>query len=280
MALATRVGFIGLGSQGGPMAESILGAGFPLTVWARRPVSTEAFAGTAAVIAASPRELGAHSDVVGICVVDDADVEEVTLGEHGVLSGMAAGGLLVIHSTIRPETCARIAEQANAVGVSVVDAPVSGGGGAASARRLLVMAGGEAEDVDRCRAVFDAFSDKVIHLGPLGSGQMAKLLNNFVFTAQITMALETYGFADLLGIERAALAEVLASGSGGSRAAVILAGSGFDTSGLQQHALPLLRKDRGIMLDVAEARGAPLPEHLAELAEHTLTMLAEMAGGR
>lgn len=280
MALGTRVGFIGLGSQGGPMAQRILDAGFPLTVWARRPVSTEPFGDTAAVIAASPRDLGANSDVVGICVVDDADVEQVTLGDHGVLSGMAPGGVLVIHATVRPRTCARIAERASGLGVSVVDAPVSGGGGAASARRLLVLVGGDDEDVERCRPVFDAFSDNVVHLGPLGSGQMAKLLNNLVFTAQITMALETYDLADALGIERAALAEVLASGSGGSRAAAILATSGFDTSGLRQHALPLLTKDTGIMLEVAEACGAVLPEHLAELAEHTLTVLAEMAGDR
>ena len=120
------------------------------------------------------------------------------------------------------------------------------------------MVGGADPDVERCRPVFETFGDPVIHLGPLGSGQMAKLMNNFVFTAQVGMALETYAFADRLGIDRAAIAQVLAHGSGASRAAAIVAGSGFATRGLSG-AAPLLRKDVGIMLDVAAALGAAPP---------------------
>ncbi|HET9732326.1 MAG TPA: NAD(P)-dependent oxidoreductase [Acidimicrobiales bacterium] len=275
-AVATRVGFIGLGSQGAPMAHRIAEEGFPLAVWGRRPETTSSFAGTAAIVA-SPRQVAATSDIVCVCVVADRDVEEVVLGADGVLAGMAPGGILVIHSTVRPDTCSAIAEEATAVGVSVVDAPVSGGGGAAAERRLLVMAGGERAALERCRPVFETFSGSIIHLGPLGSGQMAKLLNNLVFTAQITVALETYSFADRLGIDRRALAEVLAAGSGGSRAAAIIAASGFDTTGLRQHALPLLVKDTGIMREVAEARGAAPPEKLDELARHTLALLAALA---
>ncbi|SQD98622.1 6-phosphogluconate dehydrogenase NAD-binding [Parafrankia sp. Ea1.12] len=267
----TRVGFIGLGSQGGPMARRIADEGYPLTVWARRAASVEPFAGVAAV-ASTPAEVGESSDVVGICVVADADVEDVLLRDDGVLAGMAAGGVVVIHSTIRPETCQRLAAEAAKQEISIIDAPVSGGGDAAAQRRLLVMVGGEDDAVARCRPVLEAFARPVIHLGPLGSGQVAKLVNNFVFTAQVGLALETFSFAQRLGMDRVAAAQVLAHGSGGTRASAILAASGFDTTGLRQ-AEPLLRKDVGIVLDVARAAGVPEPAALVELARNTLSAL-------
>lgn len=272
----TRVGFIGLGSQGGPMARRIVEDGYPLTLWARRRESLEPFADTAATSAGTPAELGAASDVVGICVVADADTEDVVLRPDGVLSGMAPGGVIAIHATIHPATCRRIAEAAARHGVAVVDAPVSGGGPAAAERRLLVMAGGAEADVARCQPVFETFADPVIHLGPLGSGQLCKLLNNFVFTAQVGVALDTFAFADELGMDRAAVARVLANGSGGSRAAAILAASGFNTGGLRG-AAPLLRKDVEIMRDVAQSAGVWHPDALAGLTEHALTLLTTSA---
>ncbi|MFF4276520.1 NAD(P)-dependent oxidoreductase [Streptomyces sp. NPDC001536] len=270
----TRVGFIGLGSQGAPMARRIAEESFPLTLWARRSTSTDAFADTAATVAATPADLGAASDVVCLCVVADADVEDVLLRPDGVLTGMAPGGLVVLHSTIHPDTCRRVADEAAKREIAVVDAPVSGGGGAAAERRLLVMTGGQEADVARCRPVFDTFADPVIHLGPLGSGQLAKLLNNFVFTAQVGLALDTFSLADGLGMDRTAVAQVLAHGTGGSRAAAILAASGFNTNGLRQ-ALPLLRKDVGLLLDVAATARAPRPPTLAGLTAHTLSTLGE-----
>ncbi|MEU3781961.1 NAD(P)-dependent oxidoreductase [Streptomyces sp900129855] len=276
----TRVGFVGLGSQGAPMARRIAEEAFPLTLWARRGASTDAFADTAATVAATPAELGAASDIVCLCVVADADVEDVLLRSDGVLAGMAPGGVVALHSTIHPDTCLRVAEKAAEREVAVVDAPVSGGGGAAAQRRLLVMAGGQETDVARCRPVFDTFADPVIHLGPLGSGQRAKLLNNFVFTAQVALALETFALADGLGMDRTAVAQVLAHGTGGSRAAAVLAASGFNTDGLRQ-ALPLLSKDVGLLLDVADTARAPRPEHLEGLTKHTLSTLGRLpAHGR
>ena len=135
------------------------------------------------------------------------------------------------------------------------------------------MAGGEEEPVNRCRAVFETFADPVIHLGPVGSGQLAKLINNLVFTAQLTLALETFSFADRLGVNRAALAQVLGNGSGGSRAVAILAASGVDVSGIRQSE-GLLRKDVRIMLEVAQAKGATEPEAIVQLARRTLETLA------
>lgn len=276
MNRAARVGFIGLGSQGGPMARRIVESGHPLTIWARNPASLRPLEETAATAVATPAEVGASSDVVGICVVADADVEDVLLRPDGVLAGMRPGGVIAIHSTIHPDTCRRLASDAAARGISIVDAPVSGGGQAAAAQKLLVMAGGAEEDVARCRPVFETFANPVIHLGPLGSGQMAKLLNNFLFTAQLGAAMDTFDFADRLGIDRAEMAKVLAHGSGGTRAAAILAASGFDTDGVRR-AVALLRKDVGLMCDVAKANGAITPSVLLELAQNTLTMLSEPA---
>ncbi len=148
-----RVGFIGLGSQGGPIARRIIGAGYPVTLWARRPATLEPFAGTSAKVSGSPAELAAASDLVCICVVSDADVEEVLAGEGGVLAGLGPGGVVAVHSTIHPHTCQRLAEEAATRDVRLIDAPVSGGGPAAAEGRLLVMAGGEADTVELCRPV-------------------------------------------------------------------------------------------------------------------------------
>ena len=271
-APSLRVGFIGLGSQGAPMARCIKEAGYQLTVWARRSESAEPFAD--ARVAASPAEVGTASDVVGICVVSDADVEAVVLGAEGVLAGMGAGGTIAVHSTIHPETCFKLAEQADAAGVVVVDAPVSGGGVAAAEHRLLVMGGGEKSDFDRCRPVFETFGNPVIHLGPLGSGELAKLLNNLVFVAHVGAALETFSSAQQLGVDPLALAEVLAHGSGGSRAQAILAASHCDLSGLRQ-ARSLLHKDVDLVVDVLRSRDAPMPSCLLHLAQFTFETLED-----
>jgi 3-hydroxyisobutyrate dehydrogenase-like beta-hydroxyacid dehydrogenase len=271
--LMPRIGFIGLGSQGGPMARRIEGDGFPLTLWARRAAALKPFAATTVTVADTPAELGAASDIVGICVVADVDVTDVLLRPDGVLAGMDAGGLVMIHSTIHPDTCRLLADAAAERGVAVIDAPVSGGGNAAAERRLLVMAGGAAEDVARARPVLETFADPLLHVGELGSGQLAKLFNNFVFTAQVGLALDTYAFARQLGIDPAAAAQVLAGGTGGSRAAAILAASGFDLAGLRA-AEALLRKDAKITHDVADACGAEAPAALNSLVSGTLETLA------
>src|SRR4051794_8114267 len=157
----TRVGFVGLGSQGGPMARRIVEAGYPTTLWARRPASLEPFADTAAATAASPAELGAASDVLGVCVVDDAGVDEVLRGPDGALAAMADGAVVIVHSTVHPETCVRL--QDDFPHLRLVDAPVSGGGQKAADGELLVMVGGPTDVVERCRPVLETFGDPVLH---------------------------------------------------------------------------------------------------------------------
>ena len=208
-----RVGFIGLGSQGGPMARAIAEAGFDTTLWARRPDTLGPFAGTRAVIAESPFALAAVSDIVCLCVVGDDDVRQVTGGEQGVLAGLQPGGIIVVHSTVHPNTCLELAKQALARGVRVVDAPVSGGAPAVEKKQLLVMVGGEEADVEKCLAVFGTYGDPVVHLGELGAGQTSKILNNLLFSANLGAAMSLLEIGETLGIPRARMCEVIASGS-------------------------------------------------------------------
>jgi 3-hydroxyisobutyrate dehydrogenase-like beta-hydroxyacid dehydrogenase len=247
-----RVGFVGLGDQGGPIARRIIEAGFTTTVWARRPASLERFGATPRV-AESRVALGAASDLVGICVVNDDDVRAVALGPEGVLAGMAPGSILAIHSTIHPDTVAEVASWAGERGVAVIDAPVSGGGASAGAGELLVMVGGDAAILEQCREVLSSFASNIIHLGPLGSGQVAKGINNMAFTASLGLALEATDLGAALGLDPAALLEVLSLGSASSFAIGVLRRSGGDLGAFSAGAL--LRKDADIVEALAAASG-------------------------
>jgi 3-hydroxyisobutyrate dehydrogenase-like beta-hydroxyacid dehydrogenase len=232
------------------MARRIIDAGFPTTLWARRPESLEPFRDTSVAVATSVAELGAAAEVLAVCVVDDAGVDEVLRGPDGALAAMADGAIVVIHSTVHPTTCLRLQEDFPAL--HVIDAPVSGGGQKAATGELLVMAGGPATIVDRCRPVLETFGDPVLHLGPLGSGQEAKVLNNTVFAAQLALAAEVFELAVARHLDPGAVATVLSSGSGRSYAAEVLAGAGYDLEGLAPFAGDLLAKDVGILVDRAE----------------------------
>ncbi|MER5183370.1 NAD(P)-dependent oxidoreductase [Streptomyces sp. NPDC002896] len=249
----THVGFIGLGSQGAPMARRIIEAGHPVTLWARRPATLVPFEGTPAKVATSPAELAAASDLVCVCVVDDADVEEVVLGERGVLAGLRRGGVIAVHSTVHPDTCRRLEARAAAQDVQVVDAPVSGGAPAAAEGRLLVMVGGESGTVRYCRPVFESFGDPVVHLGPLGSGQVAKLLNNVLMTANLATAADTLALGRELGVDPRALAEAVGHGSGASYALGRIAGHGGSLQAMAPYAGRLLRKDVRLLAQLTDA---------------------------
>jgi 3-hydroxyisobutyrate dehydrogenase len=247
---AIRVGFVGLGSQGGPMARRIVDAGYPMTLWARRPEALEPFGDTAASVAASPAELGAASDVLGVCVVDDAGVDQVLRGPGGALAAMADGSVVIVHSTVHPATCLRLQEDFPEL--HVLDAPVSGGGHKAAAGELLVMVGGPPEVVERCRPVLETFGDPVLQVGPLGSGQEAKILNNALFAAQLAVAAEVFALATARHLHQQAVATILSNGSGRSYAAEVVAGSGFGLEALAPFAGELLAKDVGILVDLAD----------------------------
>ena len=244
------------GQPGRPHGPPIIDAGYDTTLWARRPATLVRFDDTPARRAASPADLAAASDLVCICVVDDADVEEVLTGERGVLTGLRKGGVIAVHSTVHPDTCSRLADRARTHGVALIDAPVSGGGPAAAEGRLVVMAGGEPGTVAYCRPVFATYGNPVVHLGPLGTGQLAKLLNNVLFTANLATAADTLALGRELAIDPTALAQVLAKGSAGSFALDRVASAGGTLERIAAHAEPLLRKDVRLVGDVAAAAGA------------------------
>jgi 3-hydroxyisobutyrate dehydrogenase-like beta-hydroxyacid dehydrogenase len=251
-----RVGFIGLGSQGGPMARRIVDAGHPTTLWARRPATLDPYRDSAAEYAVTPKDLAARVDLACVCVVDDAGVEAVVTGPDGLLAGMAPGGVIAIHSTVHPETCQRLAEQAAAQGVTLIDAPVSGGGPGAEAGRLLVMVGGDAGTLERCRPVFASYGDPIVHLGPVGAGQRAKLINNLMLTANLGVLESAYVLARSLDVDPEHLSTVLRHGSGNSFAVNVLRGPDFGLAPMGEMAGTLLQKDVRLVVDLATASGA------------------------
>jgi 3-hydroxyisobutyrate dehydrogenase len=255
------VGFVGLGSQGGPMARRIVEAGFPLLLWARRPETLAPYRDTSAQFVGDLAELGARSDHVGVCVVDDAGVREVV---GTLLSAMRAGSRIAIHSTIHPDTCIALAKQAAERAVAVIDAPVSGGGGGAAAGTLTVMVGGDAAAVAAARPVFETFGGLIAHLGGVGAGQFAKLVNNSLMAANMALADAALGAGAALGLDRAALIELVKASSGRSYGFEVRAR--LPDIAMFGHGAKLLAKDVGLLTAVlgsdlctATLRGAAEP---------------------
>lgn len=208
-----KVGFIGLGSQGAPIAERMLLAGHPLTIWARRPESAQDLVGKGAILAPSVEALAADCDYVGVCVVDDAGVEDVCAK---LIPALKPGSLLVIHSTILPSSCETLAERCAAAGIEFLDAPVSGGGPAAAAGTLTVMCGTTPETFAKALPVLETFGGKIVLLGPAGSAQQAKIINNSLMAAHMGLAFSALDLADRIGVDRAALSDLIKHSSGRS----------------------------------------------------------------
>jgi 3-hydroxyisobutyrate dehydrogenase len=241
-----RVGFIGLGDMGGALASRIVGAGFPTVLWARRPEVLSSFAGPTVHAAATPAELASAVDLVGICVWDDDAVREVVCGRDGVLAGCRRGTVIAIHSTVHPHTCHELAEAAAKYEAVVLDAPVSGGREVALTGKLVVAVGGDEKTFQRSRPVLESFGDPVIHLGGLGAGQLAKLLNNALLAANLAAANDALALAHSLGLHTEAMVEVLRRGSGRSYALdVAVAGRGSAT--IREQAAGPLGKDIGCL---------------------------------
>lgn len=262
-----KVGWIGLGSQGGPMARALANSGVPVQLWARRPEALEAYADTPATTAATPLALMMESDVLVLVVRNDEDVKEILFGawQPEVLGGsgakppiasMKAGSVVVIHSTIHPDTVREIETVAREYGVGVVDAPVSGGGHSAEDKSLLVMTAGEPEVVAQVRPMFEQYSNLVPYLGPAGSAQAAKIINNFLLTANMGVAQSAFAIAKHIGVDPESLKLVLSNGSGRSFGVNMVGGAGWDLKPSAAVAGPLLQKDTRLMVALAETADA------------------------
>ncbi|EFC81342.1 NAD(P)-dependent oxidoreductase [Parafrankia sp. EUN1f] len=208
-----KVGFIGLGGMGLPMAQRIHAEGHDLTLWARRPTSLEPFAGSGVTVATTPAEMGAELDAVGVCVFDAAGVEEVVFGPAGLAEGLRPGAVVLVHSTVSPGQIQRIAERAAGSGLRVLDAPVSGGGPRALAGKLTIMIGGDADTLADVTDLLSALSDHVVHLGGIGAGSKAKLINNTLLAAQIALADDAMRIGRSLDVDPEGLAAILMSSS-------------------------------------------------------------------
>ncbi len=266
----TRVGFIGLGEQGKPLAVNVAKGGFDLMVHDLRREPVEELAASGARAARNAREVGAHGDIIEVIVVNDEQVEAVVLGEDGALAGARAGSVIAIHSTVRPATVRRIGERAAAMGVGVIDAAVSGGPRGARMRTMCYMAGGEKEALERCRPVFATSAGTIVHMGALGAGMAAKLAHQVVLCINMLAAHEGMELARRAGLDPAALGEAIHAGAAQSRIADHWArGRPSAQSGV------LFDKDLGLALEMARELGAEMPA-----AALTRQMLNQMLGGR
>lgn len=210
---ALRVGFIGLGDIGAPMALRIHDAGHTLVAWNRGPERLQPFVARGVPVATSAAALARECDVVCLCVSNTDAVEEVLFGEGGVAAGGRPGLLVIDLSTIHPMKAREFAQRLRgAHGIALVDAPVSGGPSGARAGTLAVLAGGEAEDVERARPVLQSFAGRITHMGASGCGMAAKACNQMLSFAQSAVIAETLNLAARFGIDPALIPEAVQGG--------------------------------------------------------------------
>jgi 3-hydroxyisobutyrate dehydrogenase-like beta-hydroxyacid dehydrogenase len=217
--MATRVGYIGLGNMGKPIATNVLQGGYELIVYDVREAPLRDLEALGAKVAGSPREVGELAEIVELSVVDDAQVEEVVLGEDGVLAGAEPGTIIAVHSTIHPSTVRRIGEIAAARGVQVLDAEVSGGQTGARQRTLCYMVGGDRAAFERCRPVFATSGAHVFHVGGLGQGAATKLAQQVIVCINRLAAYEGMRLAEKAGVDPRVLEQVIRVTNAQSRVA-------------------------------------------------------------
>ncbi|MDO8432161.1 MAG: NAD(P)-dependent oxidoreductase [Candidatus Binatus sp.] len=249
-----RVGFIGLGEQGKPMAINLAKAGFELTVHDVRREPVEELAAMGARVAESPREVGALSDVIEVVVVDDAQVERVVLGDDGIVAGARPGSVVAIHSTVRPATIRKVASECGRRGIGVIDAPVSGGAFGAEQRAMSYMVGGDAELVEQCRPVFETSGKSILHVGPLCAGMTAKLAHQVIICINVLATSEGMALAKRSGLDPSRVQEVVRAGGAQSRIA-----DNWVKHAPAANAIKLWRKDLELALECADELGLELP---------------------
>jgi 3-hydroxyisobutyrate dehydrogenase len=253
-----RVGFVGLGDQGEPMACRIADSKrYELIVHARRPAQAEGVLARGAYWAASVAELAHRSDVLGVCVSDDASVWKVV---EAAVPELARGSVILIHSTIHPGTCTEVAEFAGTSGIRVMDAPVSGGSQRAREGQLTVMVGGDRDTFEAVKPVLTTFGSTIVHAGRLGAGQTLKLVNNYLFAVHREVARQTASVLTRLELDPVAATAAIAASTGGSECIRRIADAG-GIHGLARHVggpsrgNALLSKDVALFRDLVSGLG-------------------------
>ena len=204
----THIGFIGLGNIGTPMAVNLAQSHFKTIVYDAFPAASESFAKRGTAVATSPAEMAGTCSIIGVCVRDDADVENVVLGDNGILSTAKPGTIIAIHSTVQQNTILELAKKTAAKGVHIIDAAISGGAGGAKDRKLCYMVGCSDELLARCKPVFDTSAETIVHAGELGSGIALKLCNNLMTYAAFIAIHEGAKLAEASGLSLEVLREV------------------------------------------------------------------------
>ena len=271
---AERIGFLGLGIMGSRMAANLVGAGYSLSVWTHTPGKAERWAAEhGAEPFGRPAEVARNSEIVLSMVVDGAQVASVLLGEHGAIEGARPGTLCVDCSTIGPAETRAIGAALKERDLDMLDAPVTGSSPRAQAGTLTIMVGGEERAFERARAVLEAMGELVVHVGPLGQGEMVKLINNSLGAANAAALAEALVLASSAGIDLDALTKVVGAGSGASAQLELKAGPmrehDYTTLFKAEHML----KDVRLCLEEAQRAGVPFPS-----AAHARDVLAATVG--
>jgi len=254
-----RLGFIGLGIMGKPMAKNLLAAGFPLTVHSRSPGPVDEVVEAGAARGDDPAKVAAASDVTITMLPDTADVEQVLVGAAGVLEGAPAGSLVIDMSTIDPEPTRAMAAALRARDVAMLDAPVSGGEKGAIEATLSIMAGGDEEAFTRAAPVFEALGASIVHVGPSGAGQVCKACNQLVVAATIEAVAEALLLAERSEVDAAKVREALLGGFAGSKILEVHGQRMLDRTFDPGFRIRLHRKDARIIEEAAAGTGTPIP---------------------
>jgi len=274
-----KVAFLGLGVMGFPMAGHLAKAGHEVTVYNRTTAKAEAWtAKHGGRVGRTPREAAAGAEIVCACVGDDPDVREVTLGAAGAFDAMAKGTVYVDHTTASADIARELEREANARGLHFVDAPVSGGQAGAENGVLTIMCGGKADAYALAEPVIKTYARMIRLLGPAGSGQLAKMVNQICIAGLVQGLSEGINFGMRAGLDMKSTLEVIAKGAAGSWQMENRGGTMVDDKFDFGFAVDWMRKDLRIAIEEAERSGAELPE--IRMVKGFYDEVSAMGGGR
>ena len=256
-----KVGFIGLGNIGMPMAKTLLTAGFDLTVLNRSQGKVEEMVALGAKAASSIAEIVETTDTLLACLPDEPTVEQVFLGADGIVANARSGQILVDHSTGGPATSQKIAEAASLIGARFLDAPVSGGAERATQGKLSIMVGGDRSVFEESLPVFQAMGSNVVHVGASGMGNVFKIVNNAVLITNIVVAAEGFNLGVQLGADPQALLDIISKSTGQSFAIDYIASSLLSRDFVASDGPPmrLVLKDVSLARQAASEVGVSMP---------------------
>jgi len=254
-----KVGFIGLGIMGKPMALNLINAGFELFVYNRTSSKTDELINAGATGFNSPKEVAENSDIIITIVSDTPDVEVVILGEHGVIHGVKKGSVVIDMSTISPSVTKVIASRLKEINVDMLDAPVSGGDTGAINGTLAIMVGGESDVLDRCMPIFKAMGKTITHTGTNGMGQIVKLCNQILVSVTNMAVSEAVLFAQKSGVDAHTMIEATKGGAAGSWQLANLGPKMVDEDYHPGFMIDLQQKDLRLVLEAASQINLPLP---------------------